>query len=115
MLGDLSAAVLSRLRLLSPTWTLCRKHAPPQRGRPEGWQAETDKHFERRLQGWLERASVQSHVSPHTFRHTLASRLLAATGNLRLVQQALGHRSIASTVRYTQVPSDTLKAALEAV
>jgi len=27
----------------------------------------------------------------------------------------MGHRSIASTVRYTQVPSETLKAALEAV
>ena len=36
-------------------------------------------------------------------------------GNLRLVQQALGHRSIMSTVRYTQMPSDALKAALEAV
>ena len=35
--------------------------------------------------------------------------------NLRLVQQTLGHRSIASTVRYTQVPSEALKAALEAV
>ena len=52
---------------------------------------------------------------PHTFRHTLASRLLAATSNLRLVQQAMGHRSIASTLRYTHVPSEIQKAALEAV
>ena len=35
--------------------------------------------------------------------------------HLREEQQALGHRSIASTVRYTQVPNETLKAALEAV
>jgi integrase len=46
---------------------------------------------------------------------TPASRLLAKTGNLRLVQQALGHRSIASTIRYTRVPTAALKAALEAV
>jgi site-specific recombinase XerD len=44
-------------------------------------------------------------VLAHTFRHTLAARLLHNTGNLRLVQQAMGDRSIASTVRYTQVPS----------
>ncbi len=75
----------------------------------------TARHFSRRLGQWLDRAGLQSHVTPHVFRHTLARRLLDATGNLRLVQQALGHRSIASTVRYTLVPSATLKAALEAV
>ncbi len=75
----------------------------------------TDRHFARRLASWLEDAGIEAHVTPHTFRHTLARRLLDATGNLRLVQQALGHRSIASTVRYTLVPSATLKAALEAV
>ena len=47
--------------------------------------------------------------------HTLACRIVDAAGDLRLVQQALGHRSIASTVRYTQVPSEALKAALEAI
>ena len=73
------------------------------------------RHFSRRLKGWLDRAGIDQRISPHILRHTLASRLLATTGNLRLIQQALGHRSIASTVRYTQVPSDTLKAALEAV
>jgi len=71
--------------------------------------------FARRLDRWAAKASINGRVTPHTFRHTLASRLLAMTGNLRLVQQALGHRSIASTVRYTHIPSDTLRAALEAV
>jgi site-specific recombinase XerD len=45
----------------------------------------------------------------------LATRLLHHTGDLCLAQQALGHRSIASTVRYTQVPGAELVAALEAV
>ena len=35
--------------------------------------------------------------------------------NLRLVQRALGHRSIASTIRYAQVPDNKLTAVLEAV
>ena len=44
-----------------------------------------------------------------------AVRLLGQTGNLRLVQRALGHASISSTVRYAQVPDEALVAALEAV
>ena len=75
----------------------------------------TARHFSRRLKSWLRQAGIEDRISPHTFRHTLASRLLALTGNLRLVQQALGHKSISSTVRYTQVPTEVLKAALEAV
>ena len=75
----------------------------------------TARHFSRRLKSWLRQAGIEDKISPHTFRHTLASRLLTLTGNLRLVQQALGHKSISSTVRYTQVPTEALKAALEAV
>ena len=71
--------------------------------------------FSRRLEQWLQKAGISAKITPHTFRHTLANRLLAKTSNLRLVQQALGHRSIASTVRYAQVPSKALAAALEAV
>lgn len=71
--------------------------------------------FQRRLGQWLDEAGVNGRVTAHTFRHTLATRLLALTGNLRLVQQALGHRNIASTIRYTLVPNAQLAAALEAV
>ncbi len=71
--------------------------------------------FSRRLEQWLQKAGISGKITPHTFRHTLANRLLAKTSNLRLVQQALGHRSIASTLRYAQVPSKALAAALEAV
>ena len=71
----------------------------------------TARHFNRRLRHWAEKAGLSCHVTPHVFGHTLASRLLALTGNLRLVQQALGPRSIASTVRYTQVPTEALRAA----
>ena len=78
-------------------------------------QAIGVRHFQRRLKQWLGQADIDGQVSAHTFRHTLATRLLSATGNLRLVQQALGHRSIASTIRYAHVPSAQLISALEAV
>jgi len=62
---------------------------------------------------WLEHAGIDRPLSPHALRHTLAVKLLGRTGNLRLVQRALGHASIASTVRYAQVPDEALVAALE--
>ena len=75
----------------------------------------TTRQFSRRLDQWQQQAGIQQRITPHTFRHTLANRLLAKTSNLRLVRQALGHRSIASTLRYAQVPSKALVVALEAV
>jgi integrase/recombinase XerD len=73
------------------------------------------RHFQRRLRHWCVVAGLDGRISAHTFRHTLATRLLRLTNNLRLVQSALGHRSITSTIRYAQVPDDQLIAALEAV
>ncbi len=92
---------------------------PGQRGGPlfvsRSGRRMTARQFARRLEGWLEEAGVSGHITPHTFRHTLATRLLAATGDLRLVQRALGHRSITTTTRYAQVPDEALATALEAV
>jgi integrase/recombinase XerC len=75
----------------------------------------TTRQIARRLEQWLRKAGIECRITPHVFRHWLASRLLAQTGNLRLVQRALGHRSILSTARYAQLPDSTLAAALEAV
>ena len=51
----------------------------------------------------------------HDLRHTAATRLLRASGNLRLVQKLLGHTDIATTARYAHADLDDLRAALEAV
>jgi integrase len=48
-------------------------------------------------------------VSPHTFRHTCATELLRETGNLRLVQVALGHSSVSTTQRYTHIAAVDLE------
>jgi site-specific recombinase XerC len=47
-------------------------------------------------------------------RHRFASRGYAGTGNLRAVQEALGHASIATTQRYTAVSRDDVRAVSEA-
>jgi integrase len=51
-------------------------------------------------------------VSPHTFRHTCATELLRETGNLRLVQVALGHSNVSTTQRYTHIAAVDLELAM---
>tara|TARA_R110002020_G_scaffold21450_2_gene72843 strand:- start:1306 stop:1728 length:423 start_codon:yes stop_codon:yes gene_type:complete len=50
----------------------------------------------------------------HDFRHTAATRLLRATGNLRLVQLLLGHGDIKTTMRYAHASGNDLLNAMNA-
>jgi integrase/recombinase XerC len=77
---------------------------------PNG-QRLTVRHACRRITAWLDRAGVHD-ASPHSLRHTFATRLLARTKDLLLVQRALGHRSIASTAVYLTVSDDRLRDAV---
>jgi len=52
---------------------------------------------------------VNKHVSPHTFRHTFATHMLNNGAGIRIVQEMLGHSSIATTQVYTHVGIDRLK------
>jgi integrase/recombinase XerC len=74
----------------------------------------TTRHVARRLTYWLRRAGVERRSSPHSLRHSLAMNLLEKTGDLLLVQAALGHASIASTCVYARVDQARLRAVLGA-
>lgn len=50
----------------------------------------------------------------HDTRHTAATRLVRATGNLKLAQKMLGHTEIATTSRYSHVTDADLRAGMEA-
>jgi site-specific recombinase XerD len=74
--------------------------------------AMSRRHAVRRLAHWMKVAGCQGTASPHTLRHDFATRLYRRTGDVLLVQAALGHRAIASTVVYARADEGRLRAAL---
>jgi site-specific recombinase XerD len=89
-----------------------------------GSQALFHTHTGRRLQArqiqfrfkkWLQEAGISQPYTVHALRHTFATRLYNQTGDLRLVQRALGHKRASTTEIYTQVTDVQLRKAIESL
>ena len=63
----------------------------------------TPREVQRRIKRWALAAGLDTDVHPHMLRHSFASHVLQSSGDLRAVQEMLGHASIASTQVYTHL------------
>jgi len=72
-----------------------------------------DRYLRAMVKRRAKRTDITKDVHPHLLRHTFATDLLRSTKNIRLVQKALGHASLSSTMIYTHVYDEELESALK--
>jgi site-specific recombinase XerD len=73
----------------------------------------SDRYVRKFVKSYARKKKISKDVHPHALRHTFATDLLRKTGNIRMVQKALGHASLATTMLYTHVFDQELEAALK--
>lgn len=61
------------------------------------------RHVRQRVKLWARRQGLSQHVHPHMLRHSFASHLLESSGDLRAVQELLGHANLSTTQVYTHL------------
>jgi integrase/recombinase XerC len=67
-----------------------------------------------RVGSWARRQGLSMHVHPHMFRHSFATHLLESSGDLRGVQELLGHADISTTQVYTHLDFQHLASVYDA-
>jgi len=108
--GTLEVFLRPELAALLAAWVGQRRRGPVFVGR-DG-EALTPRHAQRRFDEWLAQAGIRGRYSPHSLRHTFALGIYERTGDVLVVQAALGHRSIASTLVYARASAERVRAAV---
>lgn len=84
--------------------------------RPGGWVFPSNQggHLTPHHLGKIVSRNLAGALATHSLRHRCASVAYSATKDIRAVQELLGHAKIETTILYTKVPDDSIRAAMEA-
>ena len=69
----------------------------------------SNRSIQQRIIFWCKKQSLNYVINPHVLRHTCATHLLESSGDIRAVQEFLGHQDISTTQIYTSVNFDYIK------
>ncbi len=106
-----SYALAAIEKYLDKRYELLKRNQSPQEALFLNWKGGwlTSRGVRLVVNKYARRMSISKHVSPHTLRHTFATHLLDAGADLRIVQELLGHASMATTQIYTHLTKERLK------
>lgn len=72
------------------------------------------RNVQKRFAEWGVKQGVNSHIHPHKLRHSFATHMLESSGNLRAVQELLGHANLSTTQIYTHLDFQHLASVYDA-